>query len=107
MASEFSELGHIIPLPLGLIALCGLPLKRPSLGEEAPDSTAVLGPRSPEGYWVPTALRAAGVAGESGQGTNILTARASHDRNNISDFFIETTSPRVHLYIIIVMMANF
>lgn len=56
---------------------------------------------------LPTPLGAAGVARECGQGTNVPTARASHNSNNIGDSVIVTTGPRAHLYIIIVMITNF
>lgn len=112
MASEISELGHIFPLPCRLVVLRGLPLTGPSWGE-AVTILQYSGPwwavwwRLPVNSTSTTGVEASSMDVECSHSTDMPTAWASHDRNNICDFFIVTTSPWTHLYLITIMMANF
>lgn len=93
MASEFSELGHLLPRPLRLVALCGLLLKGPSRGEAPPCSVVVPGGLLGEGC-LPTSLQAATVASRSlnrcrigsGHQPAMPTTRAARKRTNICDY---------------------
>lgn len=93
MDSEFSELRHLLPLPLGLVALCGPLLKGPSWGEAPPCSVVVPRGLLGEGC-LRTALQAATVASGSlnrcrigsGHQHALPTTRAARERNNICDY---------------------
>lgn len=90
MASEFSELGHPLSLPLGLVALCGLLLKGPSWGEAPPCNVVVPGGLLGAGC-LPTALQAARGASRSLKTRRIGSGHqhampTTHERNNICDY---------------------